>query len=334
MGARCDEGLHPGIERALTRAGPNLAARARARRSLGVLLEWTRRAPAPWASSTLTMHGAPIEFGFGSADKDLRCSVEIADPQSPRRGRVRQARAVLQRLGGELADAAMMQRLERLQERGGLRFGAWLGGRHSAAGDRYKLYVEVPPEGAAAAERWSKELIGPLPLPCSHACRIGLVGYDCGSGRVEFYYQARRLLPTAVAVLLRRAGMASRSAEVLALLEALDRFSSPGRLPSRDVGFSYSVPAGGDASGNGGVVVSIYFFCLALFGGDGRARRRILQLAAAQGWTLPEYETLSEPLAASAGVPTRHGMFGVVLRHGAAAGITVGLAPPGIGCAA
>lgn len=304
-------------------AGRNPAARARARRALGLLLGWTQSSDSPWSSSTLTMHGSPVEFGFDSRGDALRYCVEIDDPGNHPGTRLPQAIRLLARVGATGVDDSVLHQMQRLQAARVLRFGAWIGGRHTPDADRYKLYVEVPAESAAEAHQWSATIAGPLSLPGGQRCRVGLIGYDVNSRRIEFYYRGRNLLPTTIALLLRRAEMEWRMGEVIDCLERVYRFSRAGRLPSRDVGFSYATPIDG-----GEATFSIYFFCLALFGGDGSARGRILQLAAAHDWRMSAYERLSEPIASARGTPTRHGMLGVVLRPEAAVGITVGLSPP------
>jgi hypothetical protein len=257
-------------------------------------------------------------------DAPVRYCVEIADPRRNPRCRLQEAVAALCRVGSTSLDEDVLCRLTRLQRDGALTFGAWVGGRHAADADEDKLYVEIPLEGAAAAHQWSEALVGPFALPSGQEARIRMIGYDVHAQRIEFYYRVQGLLPTALAVLLRRAGMPSREKDVIDLLDRVYRFPLAGRLPSRDVGFSYSARSDGGDS-----VFSLYFFCLALFGGDGCARTAILALASEHGWDLSSYATLSAPLAAAKGTPTRHGMFGVIVRPERALGITVGLSPPG-----
>jgi hypothetical protein len=314
--------LDRGVERALSLAARGAAVRARARQSLSVLLEWSRSSRAPWRSSRLTMPGSPIEFAFSSCDHALRYCVEVADPRDLTTYRLHQACAALDRLSAPCIDRVVLKQMERLQAGGTLGWGAWVGGRHSERADRYKLYVEVPRERADEAHRWSETIVGAHALPRSQGCHVGLIGYDLHAGRVEFYYRAKDLLPTTVPLLLDRAQMQARTSEVMDLLWRLYRFSRADRLPARDVGFSYSISLDG-----GPVTFSMYFFCLSLFGGDGNARNRVLRLAATNNWQLPAYEAFSEPLAAAKGVPTRHGLLGVVLRPDEAPAITVGIAP-------
>lgn len=327
-GTGCDpmateEGVDLRIGDAVTLAAHDAATRDRARRSLRLLLDWTMFAPGAWSGSRLTMHGLPVEFAFDSGDQALRYCVEIADPCADAGMRLQQALAALRRVGADAIETQVLEQFANLQKGCALRFGAWVGGRHTATSDRYKLYVEVPPTQAARAHEWSERLAGPLTLPGGQRFRAGLIGYDIARRRLEFYYHARDLLPTAVPLLLRRVSMQRRAGELLCFLRRAYRFSHTGRLPSRDVGFSYSVPLDG-----GSTAFSIYFFCLSLFGGDGNARRRILQLASAEKWDLTRYDLLSRPLASVGGVPTRHGMLGLVLRHDRAMAVTVGLAPP------
>jgi hypothetical protein len=311
------------VERALTIVTRDVPAGDRVQRSIKALLEWADAAHDPWASSTLTMHGSPIEFAFCSADSALRYCVEIADPLTDPRGRLRQAVEALAHLGSTGPEDAVLRRLEWLQADRRLRFGCWIGGRHNIDSDRFKLYAEIPEASAGAARQWSEERLGTLPLLPGQDFRIKMIGYDIESRRIEFYHRALDMMPTAVGLLLRRARMESRSKEVLDLLQGAYRFSLASRLPSRDVGFSYSVPLAG-----GPVVFSLYFFCVSLFGGDGRTRSTVLKMAAEHDWNLSFYETLSRSLSETTGARTRHGMLGVVVHPGLPLAISVGLSPP------
>ncbi|MCO6419870.1 hypothetical protein JYK14_27460, partial [Siccirubricoccus sp. KC 17139] len=95
--------------------------------------------------------------------------------------------------------------------------GIWLGGRHDAAGDRYKLYVGT---GPAAAEL----------LPQAAAWRpgstTGLRLFHLGledSGRVELYWRRRRHEPGDLAALGRSTGLAAAASHLRAELATLCR---------------------------------------------------------------------------------------------------------------
>jgi hypothetical protein len=151
--------LHPGlapVERALDRVEPILPVEtARARRLLAATLAPITESVWPEIShrlSLLTNTGIPVEFSWSSRYTALRWTAEVAGPETPKEERL----AIASELAG--VDTGW---LEAIQTGHRLRYGAWLGARHLAAGDELKVYGEFP-TGA------------PTPLPVHHAALDGL----------------------------------------------------------------------------------------------------------------------------------------------------------------
>jgi hypothetical protein len=316
--------FHPALERAMQLAAADSpAAVDRARSCLGRLLAWTAGAPAAWSASTLSMNGFPVELALSSADPCFRYTVEIADPASACDRRLDEAVAALERLGAPIPSPEITARLGRLQSGQELKYGAWLGGRHRQASDGFKLYAEIPRASAPDADSWSHELLGSPPVRPGDDVRVEMIGYDESSRRIELYHQVLNMHPAGIRLLLRRAGLEARNDEVLGLLQACYPFPMRRELPSSVFGFSYSIPFDG-----GPVLLSLYTFAVALFGGDGFIRSRLLELGARHGWDLAWYAKLTEPLQDRRDATTCHGMFGITLAADGPLHLSIGLTPP------
>jgi hypothetical protein len=186
------------------------------------------------------------------------------------------------------------------------------------------LYIEIPEASSAAVLAWSEALSGcPMPSMPGQSFHIAMIGYDLASNRVEFYHRSVDLLPTALGLLLRRAGLEHRSREMFDLLQRAYRFPLASRLPARDVGFSYSMPL----SGKDPIAFTLYFYCRSLFGGDDAARARLLKLASEYKWNLSQYASATGSMRPTAANRVHHGMFGVGLAENQPMAISVGIAP-------
>ncbi len=286
------------------------------------LLDWMKTSREPWGTSKLSMHGAPVEFAFSSADPGLRYTVEVADPATDPRSRL--VRAVDQiSTAGITIPNDIIERLARFQHHQPLKYGAWVGVRHDADSDRFKLYVETPRARAHDADQWSTILLGEPPVFPGEGARIEMIGYEPHARRVEFYHQVENMHPFGIKFLLERLGLERRARDVLALLQGAYAFPLHRSLPSNVCGYSYS------ASRNGGEpVFTFYLFAVSLFGGDGYIRDGISRLAEANGWDLTYYPKLTKTLHAHDSPHTHHGLFGVVIREDIPAHISLGVSPP------
>lgn len=134
------------IERVLglyARLDPDPAARAR--RSLHRICEGIQASVWPdvaWQFSALNGDGYPVEFVFSSADSAVRYTAEVAPPEFNQQERLCRAASLCEQLGGVRVNRDWLRRMKKMQSEISLRYGCWLGGRHDAAGDRYKIYVE------------------------------------------------------------------------------------------------------------------------------------------------------------------------------------------------
>jgi hypothetical protein len=305
-------------------ADPDCAGRARA--ALAILLADLGRSTdaSAFAGSTLTMTGSPFEPAFAALAPGLRYTVEPAPPGITPADRLQYVLALLPRLNLCVPDPGVLQRIAPLQAMGRLRYGAQIGARHDASGDRYKLYIELPAQAKAQADAFSDALLGTtavLDVPGRDA-RPTLVGIELGSGQIETYYRIENLHPLEIGTLLARAGLAARAPEVVSLLSESQRMPIRCALPGPTWGFSYALDA------DGGITASLYTFARTLFGPDGWARDAVLSMARRHEWDLRGYARISEPLIGSRAFHCHHGIFGVVVRRGSPAAAWVGLAPP------
>jgi hypothetical protein len=269
-----------------------------------------------WCGSGLTGDGFPLELGFTTADPALRWTFDPAPPGLPPAARLDVALAGLSRVGAPLEPrlARLARRLQAGREQG---FGAWLGGRHDAEGDRYKLYVELADgPGAEAALR----AFGmPRPQLARATPRTRMLGLGPGPDRAEVYFRVeanRHDLPR----LLDPAGRADDAGPLAALLEEAWGHAIRDRLPGGQVGVSYA------RSGSARPAVTLFFFARTLWGGDARIRERMLARLAEAGAPAGPYAAASTPVADRRSAQTRHGLVGITLAPGAVAW-SVGLRP-------
>jgi hypothetical protein len=136
-------------------------AAAAARRALAAVLAPVAASKWPevaWRASALTDDGFPAEFAWSSRDASVRWTAEVAAPETPQAERLELARKALQALLGAAGPAGLeplSHGWAQAQPHDLLRFGAWIGGRHGASGDRYKIYIERPQLARDAARQLS-----------------------------------------------------------------------------------------------------------------------------------------------------------------------------------
>lgn len=293
----------------------------RARAALDLLLAGVA---GDCAHSSLTPTGSAFEPAFSLAAPGLRYTVDPAPPGLDRHASLAHVLALLARLGAPAPPPSFIDRIAPLQACGALRYGAQVGGRHSALADSYKLYVEIPAEAHEQADAFGTALLASAPLltgPGRNA-RPTLAGIDLASGRQELYYRIDHLHPLEIGILLSRADNAARAPEVLAMLSAAQAAPIRHALPGATWGFSYAPEAGG------GITFSLYTFARTLFGPDGAIRAALLAMGARHGWNLAVYEQLSRPLAGVRRLPCHHGVVGITVPPEGPPALWIGLAPP------
>jgi hypothetical protein len=282
------------VEAVLARLDPVAPdAAARARHALEVVLEPTHRSVWPevaWRASPLTNTGFPVEFAWSSRDPSIRWTAEAAGPETPEAERLAATLAMLRALGGAAEVPGWMEP----RPGAALRFGAWLGGRHGAARNAWKLYVDLagtvlpasllPPEVGAAVPRRTQ---------------WRMAGLGAGAGDIEIYGRLRQPEAWEVAGLLDRAGI--DAAAVLAL--AAEVTGRPGRDLPRTTGISLALAGSRTAAGG------LFFPAGLLLGTDPAASAAVQEVARRHGWDTTIYEAV---LGSGSGDERyRHGMIGV-----------------------
>jgi hypothetical protein len=306
----------PALARAL-HAYPGEVGR-RAAAALDIMLRERAGGGSAWSSSRLTGDGFPVEINFTTADDRLRCTVEPARADLPPRRRFEAAVRLLGPLGSVAVPEEVAGACRRMQDGGGLRFGAWLGCRHGPDDSEYKLYVEAGDEAALP------EQVALLPprLP-DRSARLCMLAYAPASGRYETYFRIPDLEPYHLPRVLAVACLDSRTGELLRFVTEAYGFPLTGRLPGQSVGVSYALePSGAVLS------VTLFFFAAVFWGADARTRQRFSELSAALGWDEGRYRAVTAPAAARRSRSTWHGIFGITLAHGGRMSLSIGVRPP------
>lgn len=301
----------------MARVAPDASRRA-SRALEAILAGWSSSLDGPHAGRLAG--GFPAEVVCTTRDAAARYTCEVAGPGVAPHRRIHGLPMLLPAIAAErpwpfahLQDAA-----------GGLEWGAWIGGRHTASADAYKLYVEAPRPLAPRALAELREALGSRgALLDSQAYKVRFVAFDPASARVELYFRCSRLAPRELGGLMSFAGLGDREDDLLLLLEE----SAPGpvreRLPGTQQGFSLALD--GDAVG----AFSFFTFASSVFGDDGMVRRRLLALAERRAWNLDLYAAVSAPLADRREPRSHHGIISWIVPRDGPPGLAVGLRPPG-----
>lgn len=297
----------PSAMNILRRREPEAGRRAES--ALALLLAGQEpEAAESWRGSTLTGDGFPVELAFSSRPAAIRYSVEVPAPDA--RARLATSECLLERLGAPRVPERLRGRLEKIQRSGPLAYGAWVSGRHDASGDGYKLYVEVPEEGAPEAGLLARDLLGHSGPHRQHPLRM--VGVDLAGGRTELYFRVDGKWRADLVL----------SREGPALREALEQLLQ-GAPPPTVSGFSLALGRRGTLE-----ALSLFAFAHELFGTDAEARRRLLAWGEARGRGLGDYAEVSAPLAERTEGPCLHGMVSLIVPVEAPFELRVGLSPP------
>lgn len=314
--------------RALERLGvASPGAAARARDALDVVLAGVRRSCWPevaWRFSRLTASGCPVELSFSSGDPGVRYTAEVAGPEFGAEGRLQLAQHLLAELtpNAEIPPG-LWQRLQAVQRGRELEWGAWLGGRHDEEGSRFKLYAEVPRGAGDEARRLTADFLGPEPVLAHRRPRMEGVGYEPWSGRLELYYRVGGLDVWETGALLLQGDFAARQGDLLDLVGLVYGRAVRARLPRNRFGFSLTLDRNGRMT-----VCSLFCYAIDVFGVDGQARRRLLELSEARGWTLKGYREVSQPLEQVERPPTHHTVVAFSVMAAGPPVLTIGLVPP------
>lgn len=268
--------------------------------------------------SNLTADGYPLELSFGRDDAQVRWVSEVAAAEVGHCHRLDLGLALMARLGAgamEEQNDPLLSAVRKAQVNQRLRFGAWLGGRHCAATDSYKLYLEIPEPVAGVL---ADELIGPENRPNVFQGVLRMIGWMPGSQTPELYFRAPNAESWQIESLVARNCGSDRAAELMDLMAEVADHPVHQRLPWHRVGFSVRL---------GSPEVVVFAVARSLLGSDANIRRQLIKIVEQRGWQMPNYAAVSEPIRGRTKRPTRHGMiaFGAS-EQGTALG--VGLRPP------
>lgn len=305
---------------AITRSNPEVTQRTSG--ALSQLLDGVRRSRWPevaWSFSHLTRTGFPIEFSWSSSDTAVRYTCEIAGPEADPTDRLDQARRLLERLSRHSLPDDLFNSLRELQKPGDLYYGAWVGGRHTAQRDEFKLYAEVPDDNSDQVAVLLRSFFGGRAFLPTRSVRCRLVGYSLVAARLEFYFRIGELEAWELGLLLDRCGLYQRLTDFLSFLETVYGCRIRDRLPGSNFGFSIAQSPNGEAS-----VFSLLTFASCVFGRDEATRRTIVQLGTEQGWHLQHYVAVGAPPHRCV---ARHGMVAFVVSQAGQPALQIGFAP-------
>ncbi len=284
--------------------------------------DWLPRLLAPvtrstradrWCASRLTPLGFPVELSVTtSAPWTTRYTTEFVSPEQAPADRLAAGLRRLRSLGIPSPDEGLTALLLRAHRQHALVWGAWLSGRHDDAGDRFKLYVEVPRGAAIRVEREITARLGILPFPLPEG-RLRLVGLDAASSHPERYYRVGRLTMSDI----RGLAPVHLRARADALSAAL------GDLLSRSLGEDfYGVNA------NVTLTPSTLTICgpaVSWLGPDRAARDRLLAFAARSRLDLSQYAALTS--GCTTHEHGHHGILSLTLGPDPDIRLTVGFSP-------
>lgn len=294
-----------GVLSRLRRVAPQAASRAE--RALSAALAATRASRWPevaWSASNLTNTGFPVEWSWSSRDVSLRWTAETAAPETPEHERLECARRVLRELGVEVDVPAWLPPPPGT----GLRFGAWLGGRHGESGDRYKLYVEV------TDAQVPRQLAGDA-VPSRTIWRMA--GLDAGAGVLELYGKLVRPEVWEIERLFAAHGLDAGPA--IALARQLTPWRDDDVPLSRTAGLSLAL------NGDRVVAAALLVHASPLLGGDEAVARKLRALAARHRWDTTLYDAILGDDTLQH--PGRHGMFALGAGADGTTWMQIGLRP-------
>ena len=294
----------------------------RARRELVRTLAATRASAVgdlAWQASCLTPTRFPVEVAVSSARDELRTVVDVLAPEADRTLALPTAIDWAVRFWSEAPESRTVALLHDHQREVPLRFGAWLGSRHSAQSTTHKLYVELDPV-PERAWRLLDALVPDARRVLAGVGRLRFLGLVLDpSAAVEVYLRPPILDEATLRACMGRAGLAG-SAE--ALLAAM---ADGGTLAGRNHALSVSF-VGGRA-----VAAAGFTFAHHRYRRDHRVRERVLNLARSEGWpSAAQYEAVSRPLAEPRPLarPVHTALSEVVATGTPGVVHHVGLAPP------
>ena len=312
-----DAGLDGPLDEALDRLGST-----RARAVLHELLEERRTGPELTRGGQLMSEGYPVELTFSTAAPGtVRYTADIVPPSCPPGWRLPRALGLLHRHGVTIPVSPVLEFLADEQAASVPSFGAWVGGRHDAAGDRYKLYVDVPTDRSASAQAGLSRLLG-RGYRLLDTASLRFVGLELDTGAVELYVRVGRLDRRYLESLLGAEGLAHRAGDLLAAVSAALGRPVVDSIPLVNLCASVAIRPGAAAT------VSLFAHSVSLLGRDLACRRRLLALADEAGLDLGGYAAVSAGLAETPPARRHHSMLTLAVSECGPVHLGIGLRPP------
>lgn len=316
MTALLGSSVDPLLDRALTALGSPAATAA-----LTGLLAGRTADGVLQRGGRLMSEGYPVELTFSSAaPATARWTADVVPPSCPPAGRLVRLLGTLYRLGVAIPPSPVLELLAGAQHGADLGFGAWAGGRHDAAGDRYKLYVEVPRARGYAVAAGLAGLLGRAPRLLD-GTPLRFVGLDLATGGVELYHRIGPSDRRDVEALLGAEALRHRTDDLLRALAQATGWPVTDRLPIRNLGASVAL-------GPGGATVALFAHTVSVLGRDQACRARLLRLAADRGLDLGRYAAVSAGLADTPPARRHHSMLTLAVAEQGPVHVGIGLRPP------
>jgi hypothetical protein len=317
------------LERGLQTLSPVMpAAVTRARHGMSGVLAGLRSSEFPEITcrfSRLTADRFPLELSFSTAQPDsLRYTSEIAGPEVGDAYRLPTALRLLEDLGQPILRPEQLA-LRELQREPPRRFGAWVGGRHDAHADSYKIYTEVvanrdPDERTSIVDRLFGHDVLHEPLTSS----LRIVGFQPHPGNaIEAYCRIGH--PTfAIDTALEPYTSPDERRQ---LREAVASVRGDRLITRKDITFGVSVAVHRSTAQR---VVTLYAPARDLIGPDDNVVNAVYRWLAHEGLELPGYRALTQSGNPWPSGPPAHGLIGFSLVRGAVH-LHIGLRTPRMG---
>jgi hypothetical protein len=274
-----------------------------------------------WNGSTLTRGGFPLEFAFAFPESGIRYTTEIKPPSNDKHDCLILANEFISDLGSVELSEEMILSLKKIQDRCYLKFGTWLGCRHSREKTVYKLYIEVPYSGWDKSIRYFKREascsmnLDDLGRPC-------MIGVCPSSRNFELYFRRPRLDPSDIFSIMIKMGMKNDYQNFLGIIEELYGRPIYWKLPGEDYGISISVRDGEPST------FSVFAFPEFLFGSSSQTRMALISFAERNGIPYQYYASFSKPLINDRGGENTHGIIAFSMAKGQPPEICIGMGPP------
>ncbi|MEM9217490.1 MAG: hypothetical protein AAGD25_24510 [Cyanobacteria bacterium P01_F01_bin.150] len=281
------------------------------------------------ALGTLNMNGFPVEFTFASHDPSLRYTCEVESPELSPNLRLDRAIQLLSQLGVYSSGGDTWASIARVQQGDPLKWGAWIGVRHAAKGDRHKLYIQVPESMPPSARTLINQYVTPLSGFDQTAFKLVAVGYPMDDSRIEFYFrfEATELHMGQVALLMQSLGYWHQYQPLMVAIKTLQqdhRVGTPTILPEGTYGFSVSC----SLEQSEPPIFSWFAYPLPLCGDDLATREVVLGMAQHYRWDFSRYRALTQSMPIRQDDPPHHNAIALIVPPQGPFAMHVSLSPP------